>query len=102
MQHFNAGKLAVFELRAPSHKKDDIQVIRPTLTEVNQGKLEYKSQIIFQVNIISPEKRPHIPYKVVDQGNDLFRIEFTTVEVGSYVINVNVNELTVPNRWGNC
>ncbi len=43
-----------------------------------------------------PEKRPHIPYKVVDQGNDNFRIEFTTVEVGSYVINVNVSELTVP------
>ena len=26
MKHFNAGKLAVFELKAPGHKKDDIQV----------------------------------------------------------------------------
>ena len=27
-----------------------------------------------------PEKR-HIPHKVVDSGNGVFRIEFTTVEV---------------------
>jgi len=48
------------------------------------------------VNIISPEKR-HIPHKVVDSGNGVFRIEFTTVEVGSYVIDVNVSGLSVPN-----
>ena len=46
---------------------------------------------------IGPEKRPNIPYKVVDEGNGRFRIEFTTVEVGSYVIDVTVKELTVPN-----
>ena len=46
---------------------------------------------------IGPEKRPHIPYKVVDEGNGKFRLEFTTVEVGSYVIDVTVNGLTVPN-----
>jgi filamin len=34
---------------------------------------------------------------VVDEGNGRFRIEFTTVEVGSYLIDVNVNGLTVPN-----
>ena len=34
---------------------------------------------------------------MVDEGNGRFRIEFTTVEVGSYVIDVNVNGLTVPN-----
>ena len=28
---------------------------------------------------IGPEKRPNIPYKVVDEGNGRFRIEFTTV-----------------------
>ena len=33
----------------------------------------------------------------MDEGNGLFRIEFTTVEVGSYVIDVTVKELTVPN-----
>ena len=43
-----------------------------------------------------PEKR-HIPHKVVDSGNGVFRIEFTTVEVGSYVIDVNVSGLSVPN-----
>ena len=48
-------------------------------------------------NILGPEKRPHIPYKVVDEGSGRFRIEFTTVEVGSYVIDVTVNGLTVPN-----
>jgi hypothetical protein len=37
-----------------------------------------------------PEKR-HIPHKVVDSGNGVFRIEFTTVEVGSYVIDVTVS-----------
>ena len=37
------------------------------------------------------------PHKVVDEGSGRFRIEFTTVEVGSYVIDVNVNGLTVPN-----
>ena len=73
VRHFNAGKLAVFELRAPNNRKDDVHV-----------------------NIISPEKRPNIPYKVVDEGNGRFRLEFTTVEVGSYVIDVTVNELTVP------
>lgn len=46
---------------------------------------------------LGPEKRPNIPYKVVDEGNGRFRIEFTTVEVGSYVIDVTVKELTVPN-----
>ena len=39
--------------------------------------------------ILGPEKR-HIPHKVVDSGNGVFRIEFTTVEVGSYVIDVTV------------
>ncbi len=48
------------------------------------------------MNIISPEKRPHIPHKVVDEGSGRFRIEFTTVEVGSYVIDVTVSGLTVP------
>ena len=43
-----------------------------------------------------PEKR-HIPHKVVDSGNGVFRIEFTTVEVGSYVIDVTVTGLSVPN-----
>lgn len=33
----------------------------------------------------------------MDEGNGRFRIEFTTVEVGSYVIDVTVKELTVPN-----
>ena len=33
----------------------------------------------------------------MDEGSGRFRIEFTTVEVGSYVIDVNVNGLTVPN-----
>ena len=42
VRHFNAGKLAVFELKAPGHKREDINV-----------------------SIISPEKRPHIPYKVI-------------------------------------
>ena len=42
-----------------------------------------------------PEKR-HIPHKVVDSGNGVFRIEFTTVEVGSYVIDVTVASLSVP------
>ena len=48
---------------------------------------------------LGPEKRPKVPYKVVDEGNGRFRIEFTTVEVGSYVIDVTVKELTVPNRY---
>ncbi len=39
---------------------------------------------------LGPEKR-HIPHKVVDSGNGVFRIEFTTVEVGSYVIDVTVS-----------
>merc|ERR1719397_2179062 len=73
VRHFNAGKPATFELFAPGHKKGDVDV-----------------------NIISPEKR-HIPYKVVDSGNGVFRIEFTTVEVGSYVIDVTVSGLSVPN-----
>ena len=30
-----------------------------------------------------PEKR-HIPHKVVDSGNGVFRIEFTTVEVSKH------------------
>ena len=42
-----------------------------------------------------PEKRPKVPYKVVDESNGRYRIEFTTVEVGSYVIDVTVKELTV-------
>ncbi|XP_059081072.1 uncharacterized protein LOC131878933 [Tigriopus californicus] len=74
VRHFNAGKLATFELKAPGHKKEDIEV-----------------------NIISPEKRPRIPNKIVDEGSSRFRIEFTTVEVGSYVIDVTVSGLTVPN-----
>ena len=41
VRHFNAGKLAVFELKAPNSRRDDVHV-----------------------NIISPEKRPNIPYKV--------------------------------------
>ena len=73
VRHFNAGKLATFEVKAPGYKKEDVEV-----------------------NIISPEKRPHIPSKVVDEGSARFRIEFTTVEVGSYLIDVNVKGLTVP------
>ena len=46
--------------------------------------------------IQGPEKRPHIPYKVVDEGNGKFRLEFTTIEVGSYMIDVTVAGLTVP------
>merc|ERR1719288_300271 len=72
VRHFNAGKPATFELFAPGAKKGDVDV-----------------------NIISPEKR-HIPHKVVDSGNGVFRIEFTTVEVGSYVIDVTVSSLSVP------
>ena len=49
-----------------------------------------------QCFLLGPEKR-HIPHKVVDSGNGVFRIEFTTVEVGSYVIDVNVSGLSVPN-----
>ena len=49
VRHFNAGKLAVFELKAPGHKREDINV-----------------------SIISPEKRPHIPYKVV--SNSTFKV----------------------------
>ena len=37
----------------------------------------YKHTITFS----GPEKRPHIPYKVVDEGSGKFRLEFTTVEV---------------------
>merc|ERR550532_204467 len=73
VRHFNAGKPATFEMFAPGAKKSDVEV-----------------------NIISPEKR-HIPHKVVDSGNGVFRIEFTTVEAGSYVIDVNVSGLSVPN-----
>lgn len=73
VRHFNAGKPATFELFAPGNKKGDVEV-----------------------NIISPEKR-HIPHKVVESGNGVFRIEFTTVEVGSYVIDVTVSSLSVPN-----
>ena len=46
--------------------------------------------------IAGPEKRPHIPHKVVDQAFSLFRIEFTTVEVGSYVVDVLAGGLSVP------
>ena len=35
--------------------------------------------------LTGPEKR-HIPHKVVDSGNGVFRIEFTTVEVGKVVL----------------
>ena len=48
------------------------------------------------ISFSGPEKR-HIPHKVVDSGNGVFRIEFTTVEVGSYVIDVTVSGLSVPN-----
>ena len=51
---------------------------------------------VTQIFLPGPEKR-HIPHKVVDSGNGVFRIEFTTVEVGSYVIDVNVSGLSVPN-----
>ena len=51
---------------------------------------------VTHIFIAGPEKR-HIPHKVVDSGNGVFRIEFTTVEVGSYVIDVNVSGLSVPN-----
>ena len=33
-----------------------------------------------------PEKR-HIPHKVVDSGNGVFRIEFTTVEVSLFLFS---------------
>ena len=46
--------------------------------------------------LAGPEKRPHIPNKVVDQAFGLFRLEFTTVEVGSYVVDVNAGGLSVP------
>ena len=72
MRHFNAGKLAVFELKAPNNRKDDVHV-----------------------NIISPEKRPNIPYKVVDEGNGRFRLEFTTVEVKQTMSNKNTIKLMV-------
>ena len=34
---------------------------------------------------------------MVEESNGRFRIEFTTVEVGSYVVDVTVGGLTVPN-----
>jgi len=46
--------------------------------------------------LTGPEKRPHIPHKVVDVGGSVFRLEFTTVEVGSYVVDVTVGDLAVP------
>ena len=46
--------------------------------------------------ISGPEKRPHIPHKVLDQAFGLFRLEFTTVEVGSYVVDVTAGGLSVP------
>ena len=39
--------------------------------------------------LAGPEKRP-IPSKVVDSGNGVFRIEFTTAEVGTYASDVTV------------
>ena len=59
-------------------------------------------QIVCSLSVLSPSHYPgpekrHIPHKVVDSGNGVFRIEFTTVEVGSYVIDVNVSGLSVPN-----
>ena len=33
----------------------------------------------------------------MESGNGVFRKEFTTVEVGSYVIDVTVSSLSVPN-----
>ena len=46
--------------------------------------------------LAGPEKRPHIPHKVLDQAFGLFRLEFTTVEVGSYVVDVLAGGLSVP------
>ena len=57
---------------------------------------KHKGRIFIKFAILGPEKR-HIPHKVVDSGNGVFRIEFTTVEVGSYVIDVTVSGLSVPN-----
>ncbi|QQP40274.1 Uncharacterized protein FKW44_014263, partial [Caligus rogercresseyi] len=48
------------------------------------------------VSIISPERRPNIPSKVVDEGNGKFRVEFTTVEVGTYAVDVSASGLNVP------
>lgn len=50
------------------------------------------------ISSAGPEKRPRIPHKVVDEGGagGRFRIEFTTVEVGSYVIDVSAGGLSVP------
>ena len=100
VRHFYAGKLAVFEMRAPNCRKDDIQV--NIISELiilhfvcRYLVLDWKFN--GDVSILGPEKRPKVPYKVVDEGNGRFRIEFTTVEVGSYVIDVTVKELTVPN-----
>ena len=47
---------------------------------------------------LGPEKRPHIPHKVIAEGSapGRFRIEFTTVEVGSYAVDVTVKGLAVP------
>ncbi|XP_040581281.1 uncharacterized protein [Lepeophtheirus salmonis] len=73
IKNFKAGKPASFILKAPGHKKDEVEV-----------------------NIISPERRPNIPCKIVDEGNGVFRIEFTTVEVGTYAVDVTVSGLTVP------
>lgn len=49
----------------------------------------FRCFLLIYILILGPEKR-HIPHKVVDSGNGVFRIEFTTVEVGSYVIDVTV------------
>eukprot|EP00096_Caligus_rogercresseyi_P015922 TRINITY_DN841_c0_g1_i2.p1 TRINITY_DN841_c0_g1~~TRINITY_DN841_c0_g1_i2.p1 ORF type:complete len:1301 (+),score=355.07 TRINITY_DN841_c0_g1_i2:98-4000(+) len=73
LKHFKAGKPASFSLKAPGYKKEDIGV-----------------------SIISPERRPNIPSKVVDEGNGKFRVEFTTVEVGTYAVDVSASGLNVP------
>ena len=50
----------------------------------------------YRFSFAGPEKRPHIPHKVLDQAFGLFRLEFTTVEVGSYVVDVLAGGLSVP------
>jgi hypothetical protein len=74
-----------------SHLPASPSLLKKCIPQPRFSFITFIGLVIFTAFVFEgPEKR-HIPHKVVDSGNGVFRIEFTTVEVGSYVIDVTVS-----------
>ncbi|CAG0900138.1 unnamed protein product [Cyprideis torosa] len=72
IKHIRVGDNGSFEIVATAFKRSDLDV-----------------------SVQGPSKRP-VAYRLLDEGSGLYRVEFTTTEVGNYFVDLAVGGAKVP------